>query len=175
MEQISSRLVYRNAWMSVREDAIRHPDGTPGIYGVVDKDDSTLVVPREPGGYWMVEQFRYPIGRRAWEFPQGSWAHGESGTAEELARAELREETGLRAARWRHLGRLHTAYGFSNQGFNVYLAEDLTPGPVRREHSEQDMIHRFVTTSEFGDLVASDAITDSATLAAYALLTLAGA
>jgi hypothetical protein len=98
MKQITSRVVYENAWMSVREDQVELPDGTPGSYGVVDKPDFALVIPRDAAGFWMVEQFRYPVGRRAWEFPQGSWGPGGQGSPAELASAELREETGLSAA-----------------------------------------------------------------------------
>jgi 8-oxo-dGTP pyrophosphatase MutT (NUDIX family) len=172
MEQRTSRVVYENAWMSVREDEVRRPDGTMGVYGVVDKPDFALVIPRDHDGFWMVEQYRHPVGRRAWEFPQGSWGPGQFGSPSELARAELREETGLSAGSWAHLGHLCTAYGFCSQGFDVYLAEDLTPGPTDREPSEQDMTHRLVGTQNFPAL-ASGAITDSATLAAYSLLTLA--
>ena len=174
MEQIASRVVHENAWMSVREDQVRLPDGTPGVYGVVDKPDFALVIPRDADGFWMVEQYRYPVERRAWEFPQGSWGPGQSGSAADLARAELREETGLSAASLTHLGHLFTAYGFCSQGFDVYLAEDLTPGSPEREHWEQDMTHRLVSTQEFRALVASGGIADSATLAACSLLAMAG-
>ncbi len=160
MEQRTSRVVYENAWMSVREDEVRRPDGTMGVYGVVDKPDFALVIPRDHDGFWMVEQYRHPVGRRAWEFPQGSWGPGQFGSPSELARAELREETGLSAGSWAHLGHLCTAYGFCSQGFDVYLAEDLTPGPTDREPSEQDMTHRLVGTQNFPALVASGAITD---------------
>ena len=173
MEQETSRVVYENAWMSVREDQVRLPDGTPGVYGVVDKPDFALIIPRADDGFWMVEQYRYAVGRRACEFPQGSWGPGQHGSPTELARAELREETGLSAGSWTHLGHLCTAYGFCGQGFDVYLAEDLTPGPTDREPAEQDMTHRLVSTREFRALVASGAITDSATLAACGLLALA--
>jgi 8-oxo-dGTP pyrophosphatase MutT (NUDIX family) len=173
MRQLASRVVYRNAWMSVREDQTVLPDGTPGIYGVVDKPDFALVIPRDAAGFWMVEQYRYPVRRRAWEFPQGSWGPGAGGSPAELAAAELREETGLTAAAMTHLGRLCTAYGFCSQGFDVWLAEDLTPGPPRREHTEQDMTHRHVSRAEFRALTASGGIADAATLAAVSLLELA--
>ena len=104
MEQLSSREVYRNPWMVVREDAVRCLDGSEGIYGVVEKPDFALVLPRGDGGFWMVEQFRYPVGRRAWEFPQGSSADAEVRDTESLARDELAEETGLRAGSLRYLG-----------------------------------------------------------------------
>jgi ADP-ribose pyrophosphatase len=173
IDQLASRPVYQNPWMSVREDQIRHPDGTTGIYGVVDKPDFAIVIPRAGEGFWLVEQFRYPVGRRAWEFPQGAWPAGRAGTLAELAWAELREETGLSAATWTRLGHLFTASGFCSQGYDVYLAEDLTAGPTAREATEQDMTHRLVSAAEFRALVASGDIADSVTLAAYSLLALA--
>ena len=91
----------------------------------------------------------------------------------ELARAELREETGLSAGRLTHLGRWFTAPGFCTQSCDVYLAEELAAGPTEREVTEQDMTHRLVPLAQFRELAARGAITDSATLAAYALLVLA--
>lgn len=174
MEQTASRPVYQNAWMSVREDQIVLPDGTPGIYGVVDKPDFALVIPRVRDGYWLVEQFRYPVRRRTWEFPQGGWPAGRGGSPAELAAAELREETGLTAASLTHLGHLFTASGFCSQEYDVFLAEDLTAGPTAREATEQDMTQRLVSDREFRELIHSGGIRDSATVAAYSLLGLAG-
>ena len=166
----SSREVYRNAWMAVREDEVELPDGRPGLYGVVDKPDFALVVPLEDDGdLWLVEQYRYPVQRRSWEFPQGSWPATSSGTPEELARAELREETGLRAVDLQHLGRLHEAPGFCSQGFDVWLATGLVPGPTAREATEQGMEVRRVTDAELRRMVRDGELVDAATLAAYAL------
>jgi 8-oxo-dGTP pyrophosphatase MutT (NUDIX family) len=173
VETVSTREVYANPWMTVREDRVRRADGSVGLYGVVDKPDFALVVPREDdGSLWLVEQYRYPVRRRAWEFPQGSWGAGAAGDREQLAAAELREETGLTAARLRHLARLHGAYGFSSQGCDVYLATGLTPGTPQREATEQDMRHRRVPREELVAMVADGAVVDAATLAAYALLLL---
>jgi 8-oxo-dGTP pyrophosphatase MutT (NUDIX family) len=170
---LSSRQVYRNAWMSVREDEVALPDGTPGLYGVVDKPDFALVVPREPdGSLWLVEQHRYPVRRRGWEFPQGSWGQAAGGSQVELAAAELREETGLQARTLRHLGHLFEAPGFCSQGFDVYLAEGLQAGPVDREATEQDMRHQRVTDEEFRRMVRAGQVVDGASVAAYGLLLL---
>jgi len=156
--------------MSVREDRILRPDGVEGVYGVVDKPDFAVVVPVENDGFHMVEEYRYPIGRRTWNFPQGSFPEGVTGTPEELARAELAEETGLRAGRLEHLGYLHCSHGTSGQGFDVFLATDLTPGPPAREPEEQDMRQRWISRKEFGELLERGRITDDSTLAAYLLL-----
>jgi 8-oxo-dGTP pyrophosphatase MutT (NUDIX family) len=169
MEQTSTRVVYRNPWMTVREDTVRHPDGTPGLYGVVEKPDFALVLPRWENGFWLVEQYRYPVRRRAWEFPQGGWGHGAGGTSAELARSELAEETGLRAATLTHLGHLYEAYGYSTQGFDVYLATGLTPGEPDREPGEQDMVHRRFTDDEVDRAIRTGLVVDAPSLAALTL------
>lgn len=166
---MSSRVVYENAWMTVREDQTRLPDGSPGLYGVVEKADSALVLPRWRDGFWLVEQFRYPIGRRAWEFPQGTGV----ATGEQLARHELAEETGLRAETMTHLGHLYEAYGFSSHGFDAYLATGLTEGPPAREVTEQDMIHQAFTDAEIVGMIRSGGIVDAPSLAALTLYRLA--
>src|SRR4051812_12152575 len=95
LRRTSSRVVYANQWLSVREDEFERSDGATGVYGVVDKQDFAIVVAEQDGMFHLVEQFRYPIGRRSWEFPMGGWPVEKTGTALELAQAELREETGL--------------------------------------------------------------------------------
>ncbi|MDX6258304.1 MAG: hypothetical protein QOJ11_4638 [Frankiales bacterium] len=174
MEKLSSRVVYRNPWMTVREDEVLLADGRTGTYGVVDKPDFALVIPREDNGFWVVEQFRYAFGRRAVEFPQGSWGDGASGSPAELALAELREETGLSAGRLTHLGRPATAYGFCSQAMDVFLAEDLVRGEPDRGHTEQDMTHHWVSDDAFRELVLSGEVCDAATLAALALFSISG-
>ena len=162
--------MYRNAWMSVREDEVVLPDGRPGLYGVVDEPDFALVVPREDDGdLWLVEQYRYPVQRRSWEFPQGSWAPTSGGAPAELARAELREETGLRAADLQHLGRLDEAPGFCSQRFDVWLATGLVAGPPEREVTEQGMRTRRVNDAELRRMVRAGELVDAASIAAYAL------
>jgi 8-oxo-dGTP pyrophosphatase MutT (NUDIX family) len=170
VRQVSSREIYRNPWLSLREDQVRRPDGSAGVYSVVDKPDFALVIPAEPAGLHVVEQYRYPVGGRYWEFPQGTAAGGIAVPPEDLARAELAEETCLRAGSLELLGHLHCAYGMSSQGFDVFLATDLTPGPTAREATEQDMRQRLVSRDEFEELIRTGRVTDDSTLAAYALL-----
>jgi 8-oxo-dGTP pyrophosphatase MutT (NUDIX family) len=177
MRTTGSREIYRNPWIRVREDTVERADGSTGVYSVVEKPHFALVLAAERGGFWLVEQFRHPVGRRAWEFPQGTWsseapAAGGGGAPEELARAELAEETGLRAGRWEHLGHLDLAPGLSTQEFDVWLATDLTPGPPAREPTEADMVAAFVTEGELHAMVADGRFTDGPSLAAYALLLL---
>ena len=97
IKTLSSRVVYENPWMSVREDEIEYDDGLRGTYSVVDRPDFAVVLPFEGDGFHLVEQFRYPSGQRSWEFPSGSWPPGVTGSTDEMAAAELAEETGYTA------------------------------------------------------------------------------
>jgi len=169
----SSRLAYENPWIRVREDVIERDDGSVGLYGVVERPDFALVIAAEADGFWLVEQFRYPLGRRSWEFPQGTWGHGKEGSPEELARAELAEETGIRAAGLRLLGHLDLAPGLMTQEFDVWLATGLTAGPTDREETETDMRSAFVTEPELRAMISDGRFTDGPSLAAFSLLLLA--
>ena len=169
IRQLATREVYRSQWLAVREDEVEFPSGTVGTYAVVDKRDFVLVLPYADGGFWLVEQFRYPVGSREWEFPQGGWAHGQDGTQRELAVAELREETGLVADELVHLGRLHTAYGFCSQGYDIFLATGLTAGETKREATEQDMIHEWRSLEEIHAMIRSGELADAHSLAALTL------
>jgi len=165
---LSSREVYRNHWMRVREDEILRANGEKGIFGVVEKHDSAILLPVESGRIWLVEQFRYTIQERTLELPQGSWEM-EVDNSEELARGELREEIGMDAAHMTRLGTLWIAYGFLRQPQHVYLATGLTPAQGDRDAEEHDLIARAVPIEEFERMMLEGAIRDNCTLAAWGL------
>jgi 8-oxo-dGTP pyrophosphatase MutT (NUDIX family) len=168
-----SREIYRSRWMSLREDEIVRADGTPGRYGVLSKADFALVIPRhDDGSFTLVEQFRYPIGERCVEFPQGADDQQPDIDPLELAKKELAEETGLRAGQVRLLGRLHHAYGYSDQGMWVVLATDLTEGPPAREVEEQGMTLVRVPEAELEAMMEDGRIRDCASVAGYGMLLL---
>jgi ADP-ribose pyrophosphatase len=164
---LSSREVYRNQWMSVREDAIERSNGAPGIYGVVDKHDCAVILPIDGDHIWLVEQYRYTIGARALELPQGGW-ESEIASPEDLARGELREETGLLAGRMTELPWMWIAYGFARQRQHVFVAEELTPGPTQRDHEESDMQVLRLPIPAFEQKLRTGEIRDACTLAAWA-------
>ena len=158
--------------MTLREDTFRRPDGGEGVYGVVDKPDYALAVALDGDRLAMVEQYRYPLGLRRWEFPQGTAPDRVEVPARELAARELREETGLTATTWTYLGLLDVAPGLSSQRGRAYLATDLTAGEPAREDTEADMRFAWVPRDEFERRARDGGITDAQTLAAYTLLLL---
>ena len=167
---LASGVVYEDAWMRLRRDEIERRDGSRGTYAFVEKADFALVIPAEDDGFHLVEEYRYPIRRRTWSFPQGGFPHGQAGSPEELARLELAQETGLQAGRLTRLGFLHCAHGITSQGGHFFLATGLEPGPPDRESEEQDMRQAWVPRARFEEMIGDGVITDDSTIAAYALL-----
>lgn len=172
MQTLGSRQLYANPWLTIREDAVRRADGSDGVFAVVDKPTYALIVPLDGHRLHLVEQHRYPLGARRWEFPQGTAPDRAELDPQALAARELREETGLVAAEWTVLGTLDVAPGMSSQRGRVYLATGLTEGPPERELEEQDMVSGWWTRTRFEDAVRNGAITDSQSIAAYAQLLL---
>jgi 8-oxo-dGTP pyrophosphatase MutT (NUDIX family) len=172
IRMLTSGVVYEDQWMRLRLDEIERRDGSRGTYAFVEKPDFALVIPAENDGFHLVEEFRYPIGRRTWSFPQGGFPHGQTGRPEELARLELLQETGFRARNLVKLGFLNGAHGSSSQGGHFFLATGLEPGRPEREHEEQDMRQEWVPRTRFEEMITEGAITDDSTVAAYGLLLL---
>jgi ADP-ribose pyrophosphatase len=172
IKTISSREVYRNPWTSVREDVIERANGQRGIYGVIDKDPASIIIPLEATAegefVYLIEQFRYTVGGRFMEFPQGGW-ETEDVVPEELARGELREETGLTAEKMTHLSTLQIAYGVMNQKHHVFLAEGLTLGEPDPDVEESDLVLRRVGVAEFEQMVLDGVIVDNCSVAAWGL------
>lgn len=175
IRMLETRQVYRNRWMTVREDAVERPDGSQGIYGVVEKPDFAVIIPLDSdGSVHLVEQYRYPVKARFWEFPQGSWEERPDTDPITLARGELLEETGLLADDMLHIGHLFECYGYSNQGYNVFLARGLRQASGRLDPEEQGLIARRFPIGDFITMITTGRIKDSATVAAFGLLQLKG-
>jgi len=172
IKTISSREVYRNPWTSVREDVIERANGQRGIYGVVDKDPACIVIPLDTTAegefVYLIEQYRYTVLGRFMEFPQGGWEQADV-DAEELARGELREETGLTAGKMTHLTTLQIAYGVMNQKHHCFLAEDLTMGEADPDIEEHDLVLHRVPVESLESMILDGTIVDNCTVAAWGL------
>jgi 8-oxo-dGTP pyrophosphatase MutT (NUDIX family) len=172
IQTVASREIYRNSWLTLREDDIRRPDGSIGLYSVIDKPAYALVIAADGDRVHLVEQFRYPLGARRWEFPQGTAPGQAHLDPTELAARELREETGLRASTMTVLGQLDVAPGMSSQRGWVFLATGITEGAHEREHEEQDMHSAWFPREQVDRMIRDGDITDAQSIAAWALLML---
>ena len=100
---LSTKEVYKNSWIRVREDQVIRPDGKPGIYGVVETRIATGVLAlTDDNQVYLVGQYRYPLDEYSWEIIEGGSDPGETPLA--TIQRELREEAGLVAEDWEQLG-----------------------------------------------------------------------
>jgi 8-oxo-dGTP pyrophosphatase MutT (NUDIX family) len=172
VETLRSDQMYASPWLTVREDEVRRTDGSIGTYSVVESADIALVIPADGDRLHLVEQYRHPVGGRRWEFPSGSTEPRCDVDPEAVAARELREETGLVAARLTLLGTIEISPSTLDQRCRVFLATDLSQGLPQREPAEQDMRSAWFTRAQVERMIVEGGMTDAKSIAAYTLLQL---
>lgn len=102
-QQIDSREVYKNKWINVREDNVIRPDGTKGIFGIIEmKGGASVLAMTNDEQIYLTREYKYGIGRDSLELMSGGMDAGENPL--QAAQRELREELGLEAREWIDLG-----------------------------------------------------------------------
>jgi ADP-ribose pyrophosphatase len=133
---LSSKPVYENAWMRLREDVAQMPDGRTTIYGVVTFGDCVGVVPFVDDDHvLLVRQYRYVQGENhRWEIPTGGVHAGEE--LEEAAQRELAEEAGYRAGRLVQISSYYTSKCICDETAHLYIGKELTPADLPPDDTE---------------------------------------
>ena len=158
-QTLSSRAIYDNAWIAVREDRVIRPDGEQGIYGVVHfKNIAVGVLAIEDEHLYLVGQFRYTLNQYSWEIPEGGCPQGEQPLT--AAQRELIEETGLSAGVWRKSGEAYLSNSVSDELAIWFLASELTHGEQQLEGTERIAVKR-VPLSEAIEMVLNGEISDA--------------
>jgi 8-oxo-dGTP pyrophosphatase MutT (NUDIX family) len=119
-------------------DFVRHP----GAAAVVAIDGNRRVC--------VVRQYRHGVQDFLWEIPAGKLDVGEP--PEACALRELKEETGVEAARWTSLGRYIPAPGIFTEVIHLYLARDLEIGAASPD-ADEELELKWLPLDEAIDLV----------------------
>lgn len=137
---VSSKIAWSSPWYHVRQDQILLPDGTDGIYNVVEHAGAVWIVPvTNSGEVVLVRNYRYTVDDWCWEVPAGGLAGASS--LEDAAIRELREEVGGSANAIEYIGQFYTSNGISNEVAHIFLAREVTLGATEHEAAEVIEVH----------------------------------
>jgi 8-oxo-dGTP pyrophosphatase MutT (NUDIX family) len=168
----AKRVAYENAWLRFEAHDIVHPNGTPGVHGVVVTPRASAVVLVDGGDVLLVRQARFAVDRVVLEVIKGGRHAGEDGLG--CAQRESREEAGVVAVRWTELGETYEIPSIVQEPVSLYLGTDLSPAPLAPEAVERIDVVRM----PFADALAAcadgridDAVTAIALLRAQRALT----
>ena len=166
---VSTRQVYANPWIRLREDVAELPDGRTTLYGVVECKPCVGVLPfLDARTVVLIGQYRYVARAFGWEMPTGAMRPGER--EEEAVQRELAEEAGYEADRLVKLCAFDSSKSVMEETAHIYLAEGLRP--VVREADPTEFIEvrtfafdevlRMVETSEIVDAMTVVAVLHAA-------------
>lgn len=161
----TAQVMYENPWVQVRHEEVTRPNGSQGIYGVVDfKGHATgIVAIDEDENTWLVKQSRYTLNEFSLEIPEGGGSRDEDPV--ETAKRELQEETGLMARNWEKILTVHTSNSITNEVAYIFMATGLTQGEQNLDDSEDIEVIKL-PLSEAINMVMNGEITDAMSVAA---------
>lgn len=161
-QTLTQNIVWQCPWYAVRQDEIRLPDGSHGVYNTIMKGPAVWVVPVTPSGdIVLIHHYRYTVDDWCYELPAGGVKPGQR--LEEAAREELREEVGGVAGHLAYLGQFYTANGICDEVGHFFLATDVIVGEPTPEPVEVMTIHRKPITEAL-DMARHGQITDAPSL-----------
>lgn len=157
----------------VVRDLVEFPNGRMGGYirfinrASLEGAQAVAILPVYEKKIIVLRIFRHATRNWELEIPRG---FGEKGIpAEDNARKELLEETGLSANKLIQLGVLHTDTAARASPVLLFYAE-VTESNVPRVETEEAISNKiFLTPAEFEDMIKKGKITDGFTISAYSM------
>jgi ADP-ribose pyrophosphatase len=159
-------LFYEDPYIILLRDAVRFPDGKPGLYHRVvarhDEPTGVAILGHYGDEYVLIRHFRHPS--RAWhlEIPRGAVGAGEDPAA--MAQVEISEEIGGTISSLARLGLVHGASALMRHSVVLVYAELAAIGTPALGEGIAEIV--LMAPDRLERLVAEGAITDAFTIAA---------
>ena len=126
---------YHNSFIDVSEDQVLQPNGQSGMYATVKMKPGVAILPLDNNGFvYLIQQFRYALGKESIEVTCGAIDEGEAPL--EAAKRELQEELGVIADEWIDLGVLDLDTSIVDCPVHLFLAKQLSFTKTNREGTE---------------------------------------
>lgn len=139
-DTVQRHTLYRGEVVDLGRESVRLPNGRQTDLEVVRHPGGAAVVALDTRGrVCLLRQFRHAAGDWLWELPAGKIDPGED--AERTAVRELEEEAGLRAGRWKRLGRVLTTPGFCDEIVHLFQATELQQVAAQPQAHEVIEVH----------------------------------
>jgi ADP-ribose pyrophosphatase len=181
---VASENHYRTPHLSVATDEVRTPNRPqPRKWSVVHRKPAVVIAPlTREGKFVLIREERIPIRAAIWSFPAGqiddSLEPDEAAIAE-VARRELREETGYELAQGAQLvslGYFFTSPGLTDEHCYLFLAQPVEKSSGGPQHDDSESI---VDCREFSpdllrQMITAGEICDSNTLSLWARMVARG-
>ncbi len=152
--------------MRIREDTITRPDGQPGMYGVVETNDSVKIIAvRGDKKICFLDIYRYPSQQWSLQTPGGG---GDRQDPLEAAKRELSEETGLLSDSWHQIGPGMMLLGLLSETMYTFVAKNVQFKKGLAENKAAEGINRilFLSDKEIEQKILSGEIISAQTIAA---------
>jgi ADP-ribose pyrophosphatase len=162
-----SETVYYGKAFDVRRDQVLLPDGKTTSFDVVVHPGAVTMIPIDSQGKILfVRQYRYAASAELLELPAGTLNEGEK--PEVCAHREVREETGMSAAKLEKIGEFYLVPGYSTEYMYIYLATNLETNPLPGDEDEFISVEAKAIEN-IPELISQGSLRDAKSLAALFL------
>lgn len=160
---ISSKKIYENKWMGLKEDKVIMPNGKEGIYAYISsKNGAAAVILNEKNEIYLVGQYRYAVDEYSWEIISGAVEKGEDYLT--TVKREIEEEAGVTAKKFDLLhGDLQLSNSYTSDRGAIFLARDIEQNESHPESTEKLQIKK-VPLDEAIRLICEGKIKDDYTI-----------
>lgn len=169
-EWANTGIVFDDPYIVILRDLVEFPGGFRNGYirlynrAYLEGGAAGVVtMPVKDGKVLLMHNFRHATRSWHWEIPRG---FGEPGiSAENQARAEIKEEIGVDATELIELGTLYNNTGLEGNPVSLFLVRIAADAVMNAEIGVDEL--RWVSVHELEAMISNAEITDGFTIAAY--------
>lgn len=169
---VLSRIIYSDSYIKVIHDRISFKTHQWNqVYFDKIHKNSVVIIPVEKNGVYLIKQYRHPIQKYVWQFPAGTYE--KNSFPSQIAKKELKEETGMTAQDLKKIGVLYSEPGLSTDRTTVFVARKLIKNKNQTlDRTEIGMELKYVKFDTFTKMIKRGDIVCGITVSAYHLFLL---